>query len=58
MEESQKTGAWLVLVIHGVDGVGYQPLLAQNVKDCFDYLKASSDRLWIATSLDGAKVHP
>ena len=55
VDTSLKTGAWLVLVIHGVDGVGYQPLPTQNVKDYFDYIKASSDRLWIATYQDGAK---
>jgi peptidoglycan/xylan/chitin deacetylase (PgdA/CDA1 family) len=55
VDTSVKTGAWLVLVIHGIDGVGYQPLPTQNVKDYFDYLKASSDRVWIATYQDGAK---
>jgi peptidoglycan/xylan/chitin deacetylase (PgdA/CDA1 family) len=55
VDTSAKTGAWLVLVIHGIDGVGYQPLPTQNVKDYFDYLKASSDRVWIATYQDGAK---
>jgi hypothetical protein len=55
VDSSVKTGAWLVLVIHGIDGVGYQPLPTQNVKDYFDYLKASSDRVWIATYQDGSK---
>jgi hypothetical protein len=55
VDTSLKTGAWLVLVIHGIDGIGYQPLPTQNVKDYFDYLKASSDRVWIATYQDGAK---
>ena len=55
VDTSLKTGTWLVLVIHGIDGVGYQPLPTQNVKDYFDYIKATSDRLWVATYQDGAK---
>jgi hypothetical protein len=55
VDTSMKTGAWLVLVIHGVDGVGYQPLPTTNVTEYFDYLKATSDRVWVATYQDGAK---
>jgi hypothetical protein len=55
VDTSIKTGTWLVLVIHGVEGIGYQPLPAQNVKEYFDYIKASSDRVWVATYQDGAK---
>ena len=55
IDSSMKTGAWLVLVIHGVEGVGYQPLPAANVKAYFDYIKAKSDRIWVATYQDGAK---
>jgi hypothetical protein len=55
IDTSMKTGAWLVLVIHGVDGIGYQPLPTQNIKDYFDYIKATSDRVWVATYADGAK---
>jgi len=55
VDTSMKTGAWLVLVIHGIEGVGYQPLPAANVKAYFDDIKAKSDRVWVATYQDGAK---
>jgi len=55
VDTSLKTGTWLVLVIHGIEGIGYQPLPTQNVREYFDYMKAKSDRLWVATYQDGAK---
>ena len=57
IDTSLKTGAWLVLVIHGIDGLGFQPLPTENVKFLFDYIKSNSDggRLWAPTYQDGAK---
>ncbi len=57
VDTSFKTGTWLVLVIHGINGVGYEPLPTENVKAYFDYIKANSDSgmLWVATYQDGAK---
>jgi peptidoglycan/xylan/chitin deacetylase (PgdA/CDA1 family) len=55
VDTSMKTGAWLVLVIHGVEAVGYQPLPAANLKALFDDITTKSDRLWVATYQDGAK---
>jgi peptidoglycan/xylan/chitin deacetylase (PgdA/CDA1 family) len=57
VDTSLETGTWLVLVIHGIEGVGYQPLPAEHVRAYFDDIKARSDagRLWVATYQDGAK---
>jgi peptidoglycan/xylan/chitin deacetylase (PgdA/CDA1 family) len=57
VDTSLKTGTWLVLVIHGIEGVGYQPLPTAHVKAYFDYIKANSESgtLWVATYQDGAK---
>jgi peptidoglycan/xylan/chitin deacetylase (PgdA/CDA1 family) len=57
VDTSLKTGTWLVLVIHGINGIGYQPLPTDNVKAYFDYIKANSEsgKLWVATYQDGAK---
>jgi peptidoglycan/xylan/chitin deacetylase (PgdA/CDA1 family) len=54
---SEKTGTWLVLVIHGIDGVGYEPIPIPIVTSYFDDIKAASDagKLWVATYQDGAK---
>ena len=55
VETSFAHGTWLVLVIHGVEGVGYQPVPAERLRAYFDYLKAQEGRLWVATFQDGAK---
>jgi hypothetical protein len=55
VETSLANGTWLVLVIHGIEGVGYQPLQTEKVRAFFDYLKAQEGRLWVATYQDGAK---
>jgi peptidoglycan/xylan/chitin deacetylase (PgdA/CDA1 family) len=55
VETSLASGTWLVLVIHGIEGIGYQPIPADRVRAYFDYLKGREDRLWIATFQDAAK---
>jgi len=49
------SGAWLVLVLHGIDGVGYEPVSADRLGAYFDYIKAQESRLWVATFQDGGK---
>jgi peptidoglycan/xylan/chitin deacetylase (PgdA/CDA1 family) len=39
---------WLVLVFHGVDGVGWEPRTGDDLEEYFSYLKAKEDVLWIA----------
>jgi peptidoglycan/xylan/chitin deacetylase (PgdA/CDA1 family) len=55
VDTSLANGIWLVLVIHGIDGVGSSPLLSERVRPYFDYIKAKSDTLWVATYRDGSK---
>jgi peptidoglycan/xylan/chitin deacetylase (PgdA/CDA1 family) len=55
VDTSLANGTWLVLVIHGIDGVGYQPLQTDKVRAFFDYVKANESRLWVATFQDGGK---
>ncbi len=55
VDTSLKNGTWLVLVIHGIEGVGSSPLQADRVRAYFDYIKAHTDALWVATYQDGAK---
>jgi peptidoglycan/xylan/chitin deacetylase (PgdA/CDA1 family) len=52
---SMDHGVWLVLVIHGIEKVGYQPLQTEKVRAFFDYLKQRENHLWVATYQDGAK---
>ena len=55
VDKSLATGTWLVLVIHGVEGIGYQPVPAANLRAYFDYMKTNERRLWVATFRDAAK---
>jgi hypothetical protein len=55
IDKSLATGTWLVLVIHGVEGIGYEPVPAANLRAYFDYMKAREDRLWVATFADAGK---
>jgi len=46
---------WLVLVFHGVDGVGWEPRTGADLEEYFTYLKSRQDALWVATFRDVAK---
>ena len=55
IDTSLATGTWLVLVIHGIEGIGYEPVPTANLRAYLDYMKAREDRLWVATFADAAK---
>ena len=55
VDKSLATETWLVLVIHGVEGIGYQPIPAAHLRAYFDYIKANDSRLWVATFRDAGK---
>ena len=40
---------WLVLVFHGVDGIGWEPRTTQELETYFQYIKAKEKDLWVAT---------
>ncbi len=46
---------WLVLVFHGVDGVGWEPRTGADLEEYFTYLKSKQPALWVATVRDVAK---
>ena len=48
-------GIWLVLVIHGVEGIGWEPITTENLRTYFDYIADRKPRLWAATYQDAAK---
>jgi peptidoglycan/xylan/chitin deacetylase (PgdA/CDA1 family) len=50
-----RTRAWLVLVIHGVEGIGWEPLTKATLERYFDYIKAREPELWVATFQDAYK---
>lgn len=46
---------WLVLVFHGVDGIGWKPKTGSDLKNYFSYVKSKEQSLWVATFQDVAK---
>jgi hypothetical protein len=52
---SLETGIWLVLVIHGIEGIGYEALPTDVVRAYFDFLREQQTRVWIATYRDGIR---
>ncbi len=40
---------WLVLVFHGVEGVGWEPVPEETLERYFRYMDSSGDRLWVGT---------
>ncbi|HEY2583695.1 MAG TPA: polysaccharide deacetylase family protein [Mucilaginibacter sp.] len=46
---------WLVLVIHGVDSLGYEALQSTLLDTYFQYIKNDESKLWIATFGDVTK---
>jgi peptidoglycan/xylan/chitin deacetylase (PgdA/CDA1 family) len=40
---------WLVLVFHGVDGIGWEPRTTADLQTYFEYIKKQDDKVWVAT---------
>ncbi|MDH5607934.1 MAG: polysaccharide deacetylase family protein [Cyclobacteriaceae bacterium] len=43
---------WLVLVFHGVEGIGWEPRTGPELREYFTYIKERESRLWVATFAD------
>jgi peptidoglycan/xylan/chitin deacetylase (PgdA/CDA1 family) len=46
---------WLVLVFHGIDGVGWEAIPGDTIRSFFRTIKSHEEDLWIATFRDVAK---
>ena len=46
---------WLVLVFHGVDGIGWEPRTSAELEEYFSYIKQKEDQIWVATFADVTK---
>jgi len=55
VETSMDHGIWLVLVFHGIEGIGWQPITTENLRIYLDYISDRKPRLWVATYQDAAK---
>jgi peptidoglycan/xylan/chitin deacetylase (PgdA/CDA1 family) len=49
---SEQKNIWLVLVIHGLDGIGWESIKSQDADEYFRYIKSKESVLWIATYRD------
>jgi peptidoglycan/xylan/chitin deacetylase (PgdA/CDA1 family) len=52
---ASRNNIWLVLVIHGVDGIGWEALTSESIDKYFQYIRSKGDKLWVATFADAAK---
>jgi hypothetical protein len=43
---------WLVLVFHGVDGIGWEALPGELLQEYFEYIRQHENKLWVATFAD------
>jgi peptidoglycan/xylan/chitin deacetylase (PgdA/CDA1 family) len=46
---------WLVLVFHGIDDIGWEPVSHQNLEEYFQYIKSKDKDAWVATFGDVAR---
>lgn len=46
---------WLVLVFHGIDNTGWEPIKHTKLTDYFQYIKDKENSLWVATFKDVTK---
>jgi peptidoglycan/xylan/chitin deacetylase (PgdA/CDA1 family) len=46
---------WLVLVFHGIEGIGWEALPARTIEDYFNFIKSREDEVWVATFQDAYK---
>jgi peptidoglycan/xylan/chitin deacetylase (PgdA/CDA1 family) len=44
-----RNNIWLITVIHGIDGIGWEPLTNQTVETHFSHIKSKENDLWLAT---------
>ena len=46
---------WLVLVFHGIDGIGWEPRTGVELEEYFNYMNERKEYLWIGTFSDVTK---
>jgi peptidoglycan/xylan/chitin deacetylase (PgdA/CDA1 family) len=52
---ASRDNMWLVLVFHGVDGIGWEPKTGAELSEYFRYIGSLGDKVWVATFRDAAK---
>ena len=52
---ARRDNIWLVLVFHGVDGIGWEPKTGAELAEYFADIKSLESRVWVATFQDVTK---
>jgi peptidoglycan/xylan/chitin deacetylase (PgdA/CDA1 family) len=52
---AMRNNIWYVLVLHGIDGIGWEPLTGETVGAHFEHIKSKENNLWVATFGDVAR---
>ncbi len=55
VDAALETGGWVVEMIHGIEGQGWQPLPKQRYEEHFDYVYSLGSRLWVAPYVEVVK---
>ena len=51
-------GIWLVLVFHGIEGIGWEALTTETMRAYLDYIKEHEGHMWIAYFSRRSEVRP
>jgi hypothetical protein len=43
---------WLVLVFHGIEGIGWEAIPEDRIRPYFEYIASKSDEVWVAPFRD------
>jgi hypothetical protein len=46
---------WLVLVFHGIEGIGWEALSKETIQNYFNFIKEKEGNIWVATFQDAYK---
>ena len=55
VETSVENEVWLVLVFHGIEGIGWEAIPAKTIDQYFTYMKSREKEIWFATYQDAYK---
>lgn len=55
VDAALETGGWMVEMIHGIEGKGWQPIPRERFAAHFDYMAERKDELWVATYAEVVK---
>ncbi|RZS97467.1 polysaccharide deacetylase family protein [Cecembia calidifontis] len=50
-----RNDTWLVLVFHGIEGIGWEAIPETRIRDYFQYIASKSDDIWVATFAEVTK---